>query len=284
MLALLVNTGSAKFQRMSEKTKYEIAPEFRELETWISQLPSNFSRSGETIFKLRNEVKVFTIGNYQLNVKSFKVPNFINRFVYVYFRGSKAARSYSYARKFLALDIATPKAVGFVECTNRGLLTNSYYISLHLSYNFTLREALNFQVDLRDEILRQWVRFTYDQLHKNGIFHLDYSPGNTLITEKEGQYEFSVVDLNRMTFGPISFEKGLSNFCRLGTDHAMLELVGREYALLRGEDPSKAAKIIVDIYYEENTNLEKREHLKEILKGNFISGRGEKKTFSDNTK
>ena len=254
---------------MSVKIKYEIAPEFRELESWISQLPLNFSTSGETIFKLRNEVKVFTVGNYELNVKAFKVPNLINRFVYVYFRGSKAARSYSYARKFLSLGIATPKAVGFVECTKNGLLTNSYYISLHLRYNYTLREVLEFQVELKHEIIRQWVRFTYDKLHKNGIFHLDYSPGNTLITKTDGQYEFSVVDLNRMTFDPISFEKGLSNFCLLGVDHTTLGLIAKEYALLRGENPVKAANIIVDIERKRFTTLEKREHLKDILKRNF---------------
>ena len=258
---------------MSEKIKYEIAPEFRELETWISQLPSNFSRSGETIFKLRNEVKVFNIGNYQLNVKAFKVPNLINRFVYVHFRESKAARSFSYARKFLALGIATPTAIGFVECTKNGLLTNSYYISLHLNYNYTLREVLDFQVELRDEILRQWVRFTYDKLHKNGIFHLDYSPGNTLITKEDKQYQFSVVDLNRMTFGSISFEKGLSNFCLIGVDHTTLGLIAREYALLRGENPAKAAKIIVDIYRRGGANLKKLEYLKDILQRIFRSGR-----------
>ena len=254
---------------MNEKIKYEIAPEFRDLEAWISQLPSNFSRSGETIFKLRNEVKVFNIGKYHLNVKAFKVPNFINRFVYVYFRGSKAARSYSYARKFLSLGIATPMAVGFVECTKKGLLSNSYYISLHLNYNYTLREVLDFKVELRDEILRQWVRFTYEKLHKNGIFHLDYSPGNTLITKTDGQYQFSIVDLNRMTFGAISFKKGLSNFCRLEVDHTTLGLIGREYAVLRGESPEKAAKIIVDIYRKGDTNLRKREYLKDIFKWIF---------------
>ena len=233
---------------MSEKIKYEIAPEFGELESWIRELPSNFSSSGETIFKLRNEVKVFNIGKYHLNVKAFKVPNLINRFVYVYFRGSKAARSYSYARKFLSLGIATPMAVGFVECTKNGLLTKSYYVSLHLSYNYTLREVLDFKVELRDKILRQWVRFTYEKLHKNGILHLDYSPGNILITKTDGQFHFSIVDLNRMAFGPVSFEKGLSNFCRLWVDHDTIRLVGREYALLRGENPEKAAKIIVGIF------------------------------------
>ncbi len=261
---------------MSEKIKYEIAPEFGELEPWISQLSSNFSHSGETIFKLRNEVKVFNIGNYQLNVKSFKVTNLINRFVYVYFRRSKAARSYSYARKFLSLGIATPMPVGFVECTKNGLLTNSYYVSLHLNYNYTLREVLDFKVELRDEILRQWVQFTYNKLHQNRIFHLDYSPGNTLITKTDGQFEFNVVDLNRMTFGPVRFEKGLSNFCRLDADQNTLGLIGREYALLRGENPEKAAKTIVDIYRKGGSNLKKREYMKDVIKFIFRFGRAAK--------
>jgi len=261
---------------MSEKIRCEIAPEFRELESWISQLPSNFSRSGETIFKLRNEVKVFNVGNYLLNVKSFKIPNLINRIVYVYFRGSKAARSYRYARKFLNLGIATPTAIGFVDCTKNGLLTNSYYISLHLNYNYSLREALNFEVQLRDKILRQWVYFTYDKLHKNGILHLDYSPGNTLITNTDEQFEFNIVDLNRMAFGPIDFKKGLSNFCRLEVDQKTLGLIGREYALMRDENPEKAEKKIVAIYRKGGTNLKKREYLKDIFKWMFRSGRDEK--------
>ena len=175
---------------MTNQIKYQIAPEYRELESWINQLNSNFAGSGETIFKSRNEVKVFTVGDYLLNVKAFRIPNLINRFVYVYFRGSKAARSFSYARKLIALGIDTPAAVGYVECLKWGLLRKSYYVSIHFKYEFTLREVLNYQVADHDTILRQWVRFTYEQLHKNNIFHLDYSPGNTLICRKDNGYVF----------------------------------------------------------------------------------------------
>jgi len=257
---------------MRTKIKFEVAPEFMELESWISQMRENFSGSGETIFKLRNEVKVFKINNYKLNVKAFKIPNPINRFVYVSFRGSKAARSYRYARKFRSLGIDTPMAVGFIEYTENGLLTNSYYVSLHLDCNYTLREVIDFHFEIRDDILRQWVRFTYDKLHKNGIFHLDYSPGNTLITESDGQYQFWVIDLNRMIFGEVAFEKGLSNFCQLRIDHSTLELIGREYALLRGENPAKAVKIIVDYEIKRAAKLEKKDRLKHILKWVFRRG------------
>ena len=135
------------------KIKYKIAPEFKELESWLIRLPSDFSSRGDTIYKLRNEIKVFSVGNILLNVKAFKVPNLVNRFVYQHFRDSKSARSYRYARKFIALDIPTPPAVGQVDCSENGLLTNSYYISLHLNCNYTLKDALAFPDKKKKEIL-----------------------------------------------------------------------------------------------------------------------------------
>ena len=243
---------------MSIKIKYRVAPEFIDLEPWISQLHLNFSTLGETIFKSRNEVKVFNVGNYQLNVKAFKIPNFINRFVYVYFRGSKAARSFRYARKFYSLGISTPAAVGYVECLEGWGLKKSYYISVHYRYEFTLREVLNYQVADHDAILRQWVQFTYEKLHRNNIFHLDYSPGNTLISKKGDHYDFQIVDLNRMSFGPISFERGLFNFRQLDTDRQTLELLAADYAALCHKDEGKAMKILIE--YDRQNKSSRRRH------------------------
>jgi len=258
---------------MSTKIKYEVTPEFGELESWIRQLPLNFPNSGETIFKSRNEVKVFTVGNYELNVKAFKIPNLINRFVYVYFRGSKAARSYKYARKFLSLGIATPRAIGYVDCIEGGLLANSYYISIHYKNEFTLREVLNYQVADHDAILRQWVRFTYEKLHQNNIFHLDYSPGNTLICRKDNEFEFQIVDLNRMRFGPIDFERGLCNFRQLDTDRQTLELLAAEYASLCHKDVGKAMKTLIDLDRNNKTSRSRHKKIKELIGSIFRSGR-----------
>lgn len=254
------------------KIKYEVAPEFRDLELWIRELPSNFPISGETIFKSRNEVKVFMVGDHQLNVKAFKVPNLINRIVYVYLRGSKAERSYRYARKFLALGIPTPMAVGFVDCTEDGLLHQSYYISKHYKNEFTLREVLSYKIADHDIILRQWVRFTYEKLHLNNIFHLDYSPGNTLITRKDNEFDFQIVDLNRMQFGPISFEKGLFNFRQLDTDRQTLELLASEYASICHKDTGKAMKMLIDFNHKNKANRERHEKFKKLTRLVFRFG------------
>ena len=258
---------------MSKKIKYEVAPEFRELELWISQLPASFSGDGVTIFKSRNEVKVFSVGNYQLNVKSFKVPNLINQFVYVYFRGSKAARSYSYARKFFSLGIPTPAAVGYLECVEGGFLKESYYVSVHYNNEFTLREVLNYQVADHDAILREWVRFTYEKLHQNNIFHLDYSPGNTLICRKDNEFDFQIVDLNRMSFGPIGFERGLCNFRQLDTDRQTLELLAAEYASLCHKDAGKAMKILITFDLKNKESRRRHKRIKELIGSIFRSGR-----------
>ena len=257
---------------MSRKIKYEIVPEFGELETWISHLPSEFSQSGETIFKSRNEVKVFTIGNYKLNVKAFQIPNLINRFIYVYFRGSKAARSYRYARKFQTLGIATPMAIGYVDCIDWGLLQESYYISIHYKNEFTLREVLNYKVADHDEILRQWVRFTYEKLHLNNIFHLDYSPGNTLICRKDNEYDFQIVDLNRMRFGSVGFERGLFNFRQLDTDRQTLELLAAEYASLCHQDAGKAMKLLIDFDRKNKESRSRHGRMKKLINSIFKSG------------
>ena len=258
---------------MFNKIKCTVAPEFRELESWISQLPLSFPDSGKTIFKSRNEVKVFIVGNYELNVKAFKIPNLINRFVYAYFRGSKAARSYRYARKFLSLGISTPAAVGYVECTKLGFLIKSYYISIHYRNEFTLREVLNYQVADHDSILRKWVRFTYEKLHKNNIFHLDYSPGNTLICKKGNDFDFQIIDLNRMRFGPIGFERGLYNFRQLDTDRQTLGLLAAEYASLCHKDEGNAVKMLISFNLKNKVNRYRHNKIKKLINSIFRFGR-----------
>jgi hypothetical protein len=260
---------------MLKRIKYQLAPKYLSLDSWINRLPDYFTDHGETIFKSRNEVKIFKYGDLLLNVKAFKVPNWINRIVYVYLRASKAQRSFEYARKFLNLGISTPEAVGFIECHSNGLLEKSFYVSLHCQYDFTLREVMNYQVPERDEILRQWIKFTYKRLHLNGIFHLDYSPGNTLINKTEEGYEFNIIDLNRMKFRKISFVLGLKNFRQLDTDLQTIEFIAKEYARLNGEDSEAAVNKLKKFHLANVSSRHRHMKMKESIRKLFRSGRGD---------
>jgi serine/threonine protein kinase len=230
---------------MRRKIRYTIAPGFEILESWVKNLPDFFTAHGVSIFKDRNEVKVFEELGFSLNVKAFKLANLVNQFAYVYLRGSKAARSYQNALRFLDKGASTPVPVAYVECLSYGLLKESFYVSLHFRHNFSLRDVLNRLVPDKENILKQWVNFTWNHLHRHGIYHMDYSPGNTLIQKVNDQYNFAVVDLNRMMFMPVGFEKGIENFRQLDTDEDSLRLIATEYAKFCGESPGKAIELLL---------------------------------------
>src|SRR5690606_34637350 len=86
-----------------------------------------------------------------------------------------------------------------------------------------------------DNILRQFTRFSFG-LHEKGIEFLDHSPGNTLIKNLgNGNYEFFLVDLNRMQFHEsMPFELRMKNLCRLTPKKEMVAVMSNEYAKLSG--------------------------------------------------
>ena len=134
-------------------------------------------------------------------------------------------------------------------------------MSLNFKTDFTIRDVLNNQVPDKQHIIIQWVDFTWRYLHQKGIFHLDYSPGNILIQQVGDVYNFTIVDLNRMKFLPVSFEKGIQNFRKLDADVETLRLIATKYAELCGK-PSKVAIDLLLKYDQSNKNFRRR-------KGNF---------------
>jgi len=184
----------------------------------------------------RNTIKLFDLDGEQINIKSFKVPNFINQVVYNFFRKSKAQRSFEYATKLLNLGIGTPTPIAFCERPSIFLYKSSYYISQHLNCDLTYRElTTNLDYPDSDSIIRAFTRFTYD-LHQKGVNFLDHSPGNTLITKTGDSYHFSIVDLNRMKFGEMDFNTRIKNFAKLTIHKSIIEIMSDEYAKCSNAD------------------------------------------------
>ena len=210
----------------------------------VLEIVDSFSHSGKTFWKKRNTIKVFDIGDEKWNVKSFQVPHLINRFAYKYVRKSKARRSFEHAEILLKKGILTPKPIAYIEYSELIGLTNSFYISKNLSYDFDFGALLNADFADRDNILNQFTEFTY-QLHENDIHHFDHSKGNTLMCRLgDDQYDFYLIDLNRMKFEEMTYEKRIDNFNRLSLTDDMIEIVGKKYASLIDQDTQK---VIADI-------------------------------------
>lgn len=202
-------------------------------ESSLNAIIKNFNESGVLFGDgKRNKIKLFEVNGKTINVKSFKIPNLVNSIVYKYFRKSKAKRSHQFANKLLEYGIGTPKPIAFYE--NFGIigLNNSYYISEHLNCDLTFRDLV-LQQDYPEWelILRKFTQFSY-QLHQKGIEFKDHSPGNTLIKKNEkGDYEFFLVDLNRMEFhNKMNFNLRMKNLCRLTPYKEMVAIMSNEYA------------------------------------------------------
>jgi len=243
-------------------------PDYSELKAFIHNLPVLFEKEGKIIYQGRNTIKLFNIHGLLINVKSFKVPHFINKVAYAYFRGSKARHSFDYAMRIRACGAETPEPIACVEVLKKGLFNRSFYVSMHHQYDFTIRDLIGFDFPNKENILKQFVVYTYEKLHKNGIHHLDYSRGNILITRLENQkYDFSIVDINRMRFEKMDYFKGLKNFAQIWAGEDELEIVAREYARINNKNEDEATKLLIQFDKEHKEKIHKKKAWKRRIRG-----------------
>lgn len=223
----------------------------------------NYETEGEAFGNQdRNSLRLFKLDGVTFNVKSFKKPNLINKIVYNFFRKSKAQRSFEYANRLKELGVGTPEPVAYYEQKSGVFFGKSYYISEQLEDDITYRElTTDFSIPNHEAILRAFTRFTF-MLHEKGVNFLDHSPGNTLIKYNGGDYQFYLVDLNRMNFETMSFEKRIKNFAKLTIHKSMIEVMSDEYAKLINED----YKVVFDLMWKETESFQAAYHNRRKMK------------------
>ena len=193
----------------------------------------------------RNSIKSFELDGLKLNVKSFKTPNTFNAFVYKYVRPSKAKRSFEYASRLIDCGISTPFPIAYVEESSTFGLGRSFYICEHIDTDFEFRELIHKPwFENRNEILEKFTEFTF-KLHENNINFLDHSPGNTLIVKTENDYQFYLIDLNRMRFETMNFDKRMHNFRRLWLSKAMIKVMSNKYAELYNKSYAETHELML---------------------------------------
>lgn len=211
----------------------------KELEDFIINIKNYFKKSPNSIHKARNEIKIINTKDKDFVVKSFKIPHILNKIIYTFFRDSKAKKSYDNTLKTIEF---TPNPIGYIEFRKHGLIDESYFISEHFDYNFTIREPL-LENDFPDKegIFKSFAAFTLE-LHEKNIFHLDYSPGNILIKKEKDIYNFKIVDINRMEFKPLNLDERLKNFAKLWAKDDDLKIIIKEYARLINKNEEQCIK------------------------------------------
>ncbi len=207
----------------------------------VQEILALFHESDERLGEERNTIKLVSYGGQQIVVKSFKVPNLINRIAYRYLRKSKARRSYENAKYLVKKGIGTPTPLAYVENYDLLSFTRSFYLSQYVDYDFTFREVIHEDMPDKEQILIHFTRFVH-RMHESKIYFLDHSPGNTLIKRAGDGYEFYLVDLNRMRFYDIPLGDRIKNFERLAPYRWVYAIMGAEYARLMDMD----AEVVIE--------------------------------------
>ncbi len=232
----------------------------------VLQVVGQFDSSGELLVRgKRNTLKVFSLNGLDINVKAFKVPHFINAFIYRWIRPSKARRSFEYAQKLTELQIGTPAPIAYFE-EGRWLMGRSYYVCQHLNADFTFRALVDDpQLPEREIIAREWTAFFYD-IHEKGVEFIDNTPGNTLICRQDGRYRFFLVDLNRMKFHPSMDRKmRLLNLAKITRDPSLVKIIATQYASLYGCDPTAFEADLTRLVDAFQQRLQRRKNIKKKL-------------------
>ncbi|GAB5399707.1 MAG: lipopolysaccharide kinase InaA family protein [Aureisphaera sp.] len=232
-------------------TNFVVHDDYKNQTDRLHSLLKDFETSGVDVVKgERNAIKKFELDHIVFNVKKFKNPNIFQSLVYRFLRPTKARRSFEYALKLETFGVNTPAPVAYYERFVLGL-KESFYISKHLDYDFDFR-VLNHNPKWpnRKEILEQFAAFMF-RMHEQGINFLDHSPGNTLIKEtSEGQFDFYLIDLNRMRFEKLDFKKRMHNFRRLWLSKTMINIMSPVYAKLCGKSAAEVHHWMT--YYSRN--------------------------------
>ncbi len=216
--------------------KIIIAEEYTKYTNFILSIPSFFENDkGETLKDKRNNVKRIIHDGVAFIAKRYKRANFIQRFVYTYFRRTKAERAYAFATEFQRRGVSSPKAVAYMEQKEHGLFTTGYFIYEESKGEEAFPELVDkvdFNRPLADAITDHIVF-----MHSQGILHGDLNSANFLYTKDScGNYNFDMIDTNRSHFvkGWPTRKQCIENLKRFTHRRDLYEYVVRGYAKRRG--------------------------------------------------
>ena len=231
--------------RIFHPRRVKISNEYKELKYWVKSLPIRWENGeGCVIHNRRNELREMSFSNVDMVVKSFAIPNLVNRFVYGVFRKSKAQRSFEYAERLNSLGIKSPAPIAFYTERCGLLFSHSYYVSKKSSCRHTFYDVIdNVNLENRKLYLQHVGRMTA-KMHEVGIYPLDYSGGNILLDVVNDEPQFELVDLNRMAFGKVDMDMGCRGFERLNVEPEALAVMAREYAQARNFDEEKCIELV----------------------------------------
>jgi len=221
---------------------------------FANEIEKYFSESNVVLQDDRNTIKEVEFNNLVFVVKSYKVPSFINSFVYTYIKKSKAWRAYEYGLK---IPQFTPKVIARIENFNPRL-AQSYLVCEKFDADFNMQTPLFKNHQDKVVIFQEFAKFIFE-LHESNVIHHDLSPGNILIKKDSQRYIFKIIDINRMDFKVLSVKQKAQNFSKLWADTEDLLIILKAYAQVAKLDEKF---INLGLFYNQRNKDRKNRKLK----------------------
>ena len=133
--------------------------------------------------------------------------------------------------------------IGYVEVRAGLLFDKSFLITAMSHCPYTWKDLFIQDFSCKEQVVREVGKLTA-LLHNHDIALKDYSRGNILFREEDGQVRLELVDLNRMYRGKISMNQGCKNLERLPATPEMHHWLAEEYAQARGFDVETCLNLI----------------------------------------
>lgn len=224
---------------------FHIGENYASLKEEILAVPTHGYETLHTFCNRRNTVEKVLLGGKIYVVKKYKRPTLANCLVYSFLRKNKARRAYEYALRLRDAGIETAAPVAYITMSKHGFFHTGWFISEFLPYE-TLGSiyAPSSSDPRRDAVMECFMRFTV-ALHRKGIFHHDYNPGNILFyPDGIGNYRFALIDINQLSFGrrPL-LAKAVGSFIQGDIKPRDLYPVVNRYAQLR-EVPESVCRFL----------------------------------------
>ncbi len=199
-------------------------------QAFLEALPEYFSHNGTIIHHARNQIRVMDINGQKVNVKKYCIPPIVNRILYsVGLRRPKAKSTYVNAQEIINRGFSTPKPYAYILERKKGLLYHSYFISEQVE---SVKPIGHQCTDKK--LIAALAEYTA-QLHKKGLMHKDFTPGNILYKQENGKYTFTLVDINRFHCQntPIGFSGTCKNLMQPLYNDELIKFFVFEYAKYR---------------------------------------------------
>ncbi|MFT3738700.1 MAG: lipopolysaccharide kinase InaA family protein [Breznakibacter sp.] len=175
-----------------------VNPDFESIRPYTARLSALFPQLGLEVKTGRNSVRIATVDDERVAIKSYERMTWANRYVYGLFRKSKAQRAYENALVLLNCQISTPAPIAFVDYVRNGKLIKSYFVSKYVPFK-SAKELFSGSIEDCRVALISFAKFVH-KLHTQGIYHNDFNLSNIFYSLNGSSFEFSLIDNNRMNF------------------------------------------------------------------------------------